>query len=220
MEKRQRVLLYGKSLILGTVGASLRQYPRLEIVSLTSPLPAAQELGALAPDVIIFDVEAAHPESALSLLETRPSLLLIGIGPSSDQMLLWSGRQSQALAMQDLVEIIQAQNGFQHPPQRAPFILERWGQSAKQQSAHLAERVLGHLPAKAKLPQRGIQLAGAAVGLVAVAAVVTLLAQSFPQMPLVGTAAADHIPPALPLVFIVGLVLGGVVIAVILRRRK
>ena len=105
MEKR-RVLLYGRSLILGTVGTSLQQSPHLEIVSLAPPLPTVQELGALTPDVIIFDVEAARPEFAISLLEVRPSLLLIGLDPGSNQALLWSGRQVSELSTQDLVQVI------------------------------------------------------------------------------------------------------------------
>jgi hypothetical protein len=105
MDKR-RVLLYGKSLILGTVGISLQQFPHLEVIALSPPLPAAQELDALAPDVIIFDVEAAHPESALSLLEACPGLLLIGIDPASDRLLMVSGQQTHALTMQDLVQAI------------------------------------------------------------------------------------------------------------------
>jgi len=105
MEKR-RVLLYGRSLILGTVGTSLQQCPHLEIVSLAPPLPTAQELGTLMPDVVIFDVEAARPEFAISLLEVRPSLLLIGLDPGSNQALLWSGRRVSELSTQELVQVI------------------------------------------------------------------------------------------------------------------
>jgi hypothetical protein len=107
MEKRRRVLLYGRSLILESVGASLQQYSRMEIVFLSPPLPTEQELGALAPDVIIFDVDAAHPELAISLLKECPSLLLIGIDPGSDQMLLWSGQTSRVLTTDGLVQMIE-----------------------------------------------------------------------------------------------------------------
>ena len=106
MEKRRRVLLYGKSLILGSVGAGLQQCPHLEVVSVSPPFPTAQGLAALAPEVIIFDVEAACPESALTLLAACPSLLLIGIRPSSDQVLLWSGRRSRAETLQELIQVI------------------------------------------------------------------------------------------------------------------
>src|SRR5512143_2037186 len=99
MNTRQRVILYGRSLILGTVGLSLKRYPHLEIIALVPPLPPAQELGAFVPDVIIFDMQVARPESAMSLLEERPSLLLIGIDPGGDPTLFWSGHQSRTVTM-------------------------------------------------------------------------------------------------------------------------
>ncbi len=107
MEKRRRVLLYGKSVILGTVGASLRRCPQLEIVSLTPPLPTARELAALEPEVIIFDIEAAHPEPAISLLEAHPGLLLIGIDPERDRMLVLPGESRRVLTIDDLIKVIE-----------------------------------------------------------------------------------------------------------------
>lgn len=105
MEKR-RVVLYGKSVILGSVGASLRRYPDLEVIPLSSLCPTLQELEEHTPDVILFDAEAGHPDAAFALLETRPGLLLIGIDPSSNQVRLWSGRQLCELSTQDLVKVI------------------------------------------------------------------------------------------------------------------
>jgi hypothetical protein len=106
----RRVVLYGRSVILGTLRASFERYPDLEIVSLSPPFPSAQELGALKPDVILFDSENARPEAAFALLGTRPGLLLIGIDPSANQALLWSGRQLRELSTQDLVRVIHAGN--------------------------------------------------------------------------------------------------------------
>jgi len=105
MEKR-RVVLYGKSVILGTLRASFQRYPDLEVLSLSPPFPSAQELGALAPDVILFDMETGRPEAAFSLLGTCPGLLLIGVDPSTNQALLWSGRQLRELSTQDLVKLM------------------------------------------------------------------------------------------------------------------
>jgi hypothetical protein len=103
---RRRVLLYGRSVLLGTLRASFERYPDLEVVSLSPPFPSSQELNALAPDAILFDVETAHPEAAFALLGTRPGLLLIGIDPSANQALLWSGRHLRELSTQDLVQVI------------------------------------------------------------------------------------------------------------------
>jgi hypothetical protein len=105
MEKR-RVVLYGRSVILGTLRASFQHYPDLEVLALSPPLPSAQELGALAPDVILFDMETGRPEAAFSLLGTCPGLLLIGVDPSTNQALLWSGRQLRELSTQDLVQLM------------------------------------------------------------------------------------------------------------------
>ena len=102
----RRVVLCGRSVILGTVSASLQSYPDLEVVSLLPPFPSAEELRALAPDVILFDVETGRPEAGFSLLGTCPSLLLIGIDPSTNQALLWSGRYLRELSTQDLVRVI------------------------------------------------------------------------------------------------------------------
>lgn len=105
MEKRL-VVLYGNSIILGTLGASLRHYPHLEVIPLIEPFPTGLELEAMDPDVIIFDLEATHPEGLFSLLESRPGLSLIGVDPDSHQVLIWSGRHLQELSTQDLVEVI------------------------------------------------------------------------------------------------------------------
>jgi len=105
MEKRL-VVLYGNSIILGTLGASLRHYPHLEVIPLMAPFPTGLELEAMDMDVIIFDLEITRPERLFSLLEARPGVLLIGVDPDSNQISLWSGRHLQELSTQDLVEVI------------------------------------------------------------------------------------------------------------------
>jgi hypothetical protein len=108
---KRRIVLYGKSVILGSVGASLRRYSDLEVIPLSSPFPTAQELGEYTPDVIIFDTQADHPYAAFPLLESSPGLLLIGIDPSNNQVRLWSEQQMRELSTQDLVKVIQALTG-------------------------------------------------------------------------------------------------------------
>ena len=105
-EITRRVLLYGKSVILGTLEASLKRYPQMEVYVLSAPFPTVEELKAMAPDVILFDVSAPRPEAAFALLETFPGLLLVGLDASRDEMLVLSSRPAQALAVQDLVNMI------------------------------------------------------------------------------------------------------------------
>ncbi len=103
---RRRVVLCGRSVILGTLRVSFERYPDLEVVCLSSPFPLEAELSSLAPDVILFDAQTGRPEAAFSLLGTCPGLLLIGIDPSTNQALLWSGRHLRELSTQDLVQVM------------------------------------------------------------------------------------------------------------------
>jgi hypothetical protein len=105
MEERQRVVLYGQSVILGAVQASLLHHPQLEVVSVAPPA-TGQELAGLAPDVMFFDAGAGCPAPAFSLLHDRPDLLLIGLDASSAEMMVLSSYPVQALSTADLVQVI------------------------------------------------------------------------------------------------------------------
>ena len=103
MEKR-RIVLYGNSLIVGSIGASLKQSPQFEVIPI---LPAQQnELEALEPNAVLFDLEAARPEVALAMLEKRSNMTLIGVSPDSNLVKVWSWRQLRELSTQDLMEVI------------------------------------------------------------------------------------------------------------------
>ncbi len=106
MENQKRVILYGSSVILGTVGASLKKQPQFEVIALTAPYPSVKDLGEMKPDVILFDLGVPHHEAAFALLESNPVLLLIGVDCDANQALMWSGRQVYELSMQDLMKMI------------------------------------------------------------------------------------------------------------------
>ena len=106
----KRVILYGRTVILGTLEASLRKSTQLEVLSFSAPYPGVQELKAMAPDVILFDLENARPDDAFALLATNPDLLLIGIDPDRDQVQVWSGQNLHELSVQDLVSVISSKN--------------------------------------------------------------------------------------------------------------
>ncbi len=104
---QQKAILYGDSLILEGVRAELASSPSLDVIMLDYPLAnPLEELRALNPAVIIFDLGAIQPGFPLAILQ-RPDLLLIGIDPESHQALVWSGRQAAAVAADDLIEILQ-----------------------------------------------------------------------------------------------------------------
>jgi len=102
----RRILLYGNSVILGAIGASLRRCSQFEVTTLASPLQKMQKLDAVNPDILLFDLETIHTEAVFSKLKTNPSLLLVGISPDTNLVKIWSGRQVRELSTQDLLELI------------------------------------------------------------------------------------------------------------------
>lgn len=105
-EKKQRIVLYGDSLILSGVRASLETYPGIELLVLDQlPGEAIEELRLLCPSAVIFDLSATKPDSLFSILQ-QPGLLLIGIDPETHQARVWSGQHLHELSMPDLFQVL------------------------------------------------------------------------------------------------------------------
>jgi hypothetical protein len=108
MADHRRVLLYGNSIILGSVGASLQRAGGFELTQVSPPLPGVSELETLDPEVILFDAENGEPDAAFALLRNRPGLLLLSVDPDGNIVRLWSERQYQELSTMDLAALIEA----------------------------------------------------------------------------------------------------------------
>lgn len=108
MDKRTRVVVYGSSLNMAGIAASLKGDAGLEVVRIDSHSPAFQQrLNELDPAVIAFDL--SDPSSGLDvrLLRQRPGLLLVGVDSASDELLILSSQQERVVAMADLLRVIQ-----------------------------------------------------------------------------------------------------------------
>ena len=106
MKTARRILLYGNSVILGTIGISLSRYSQFEVTKIAPSLQEKQKVGAAKADILLFDLEAPHTEKFFSLLKTNPTLHLIGVNPGINLVKVWSGRQLQELSMQGLLDLI------------------------------------------------------------------------------------------------------------------
>lgn len=102
----RRVLLYGNSIILGSIGSGLRRSDRLEVTACDSPPGDPALLDSLQPDIVLFDSEATRAEALLPFLESHPSMLLIGVSPDVNLVKVWSGRQLREMSLVELTEII------------------------------------------------------------------------------------------------------------------
>jgi hypothetical protein len=106
---RQRILLFGNSVILGSIGIYLQRCPQFEVMTLAAPLQEVQDFDNVNPDILLFDLETIHTEAVFSALKTNPSLLLIGISPDVNLVKIWSGRQLRDLSINGLLEMIKSE---------------------------------------------------------------------------------------------------------------
>jgi hypothetical protein len=202
-EKKRTVVLYGNSLVISSIAASLESQPHLSVHQVNAPgADLARHLEALNPDVLVFDVATAKPDDAVTLLSQHPRLSLICIDPDSRQMLLWSGRRVRALTVQDLVQAINALPG----------------------STGRLERLRQFVSAMTRTRRRRLTLGAAAVVVCMAALLALSLAYLTPNAPLSsalhGTVVGAGFTPLPWLVFAAGIVLGGILVGLWLSKRR
>jgi hypothetical protein len=124
----------GRSVHMAGLAASLKAISTLAVTRVYPDLPTAhQTLANLVPDVVVFDLVDPYPDLTLALLRERPGLLLLGMDPSSDEMLVLSGHPARALNMQDVVQTLGSLSPVNLPSEREPirdrlsrFVLSKW----------------------------------------------------------------------------------------------
>jgi hypothetical protein len=101
------VVLYGNSLGLGSMGASLGGQENLRIVQVKAcEAESIQRLLTLRPDVVIFDLAIVKPEVVVSLFLEHPEVRLIALDLAGSRLLVLSGIELKGLATTDLREAI------------------------------------------------------------------------------------------------------------------
>ena len=116
MHASQVVALYGRSLILASVGKRLEANDRLRVVTVDGSAPGSA-LASLAPDVVLVDLDAIDVASAVAMLGDRPDMLLVGLEASGARLLVLSGREARVMTTEDLVLLIERRAELM--PQRA-----------------------------------------------------------------------------------------------------
>jgi hypothetical protein len=110
LDRRTRVVVYGNTLNLAGIAASLKAEASLEIICVDPQNSTArQSLNALDPETIIFDRSDPHTALDLALLREQPGLLLVGVDPSSNEALVMSGQLTRVLSCKDLARVVSAQ---------------------------------------------------------------------------------------------------------------
>ena len=101
-------LLYGRSMLLSLVAASLEQAPSLHVMRATAWTEASRLLAEEAPDALIFDLSGDGESHILPLLLTNPDLVILGLDTERNRAVLVSGQEARSLTLDQLREIIEA----------------------------------------------------------------------------------------------------------------
>jgi hypothetical protein len=111
MADTRKVVLYGNSVFMAGVEASLKSRDEIEVVHIDASLPdAAQDLDVLDPVAVIFDLSSPPPLGfGLPFIREHLGLPFIGLDVTSNTVLVLSCQQYTALTVDDLAQVIQAQ---------------------------------------------------------------------------------------------------------------
>ncbi len=107
MVTSSRLVLYGNSVFLAGIRAQLEHIPALDLITMeAAPVDMAVWVRACRPQAVLFDLAMGYPDFVVELLHEQPSLLLIGVDPNSNELLILSGQRDRAVAMEDLLRVI------------------------------------------------------------------------------------------------------------------
>jgi hypothetical protein len=107
MPVRKKVLVYGGCLNLAGLTACLKPDTGLDVLSLHPGDPQARQcLDEFDPETIIFDLTDPSTDVDLDLLKSRPHTLLIGVDPSSDHVLVLTGKRSRVVTANELAALV------------------------------------------------------------------------------------------------------------------
>jgi hypothetical protein len=101
------VVVYGNSVFLAGIKAELERDATLQVITVEAGRPDVTDLiRACNPRAVLFDLAAEKPGFTVTLLREQPSVPLIGVDPSSDELLVLSSHSVQALSVSDLVNVV------------------------------------------------------------------------------------------------------------------
>ena len=102
-----KVVLYGNSLAVSGVGASLEGHPGLQLVRVDATDASAEALGELEPDVVVFDLATAQPD-VVALWQRHPRVLSIGVDLLTQRAVVFSSQPERVLTTDDLLRVIES----------------------------------------------------------------------------------------------------------------
>lgn len=110
MSQSRVVALFGDSLFIDSLEASLQGSRELGLVRIPSSAPnAVERLKVLGPDLVIFDSMDPMLHFVVPFLRDRPDIPLICLDVDSSRVIVVSGKHHLARSASDLAHLIQLQ---------------------------------------------------------------------------------------------------------------
>ena len=108
MDDRRIVVLFGDSLLMDTVEASLDENPELGVMRMHSNVPdIGQRLKSIQPHLIIFDWDAPHCQFVLPFLREQSGVPLLGLDVTCSKAIMLCSQEHTILTADELAELIQ-----------------------------------------------------------------------------------------------------------------
>ena len=108
----KKVALYGNSLVVSSIGASLNKISDLQIFLLDPAAPDPKDqLLDLQPDIILFDLASTEPSWLITLWKEQPQLLLIGVDQDKGSAMMFSSQPARLMTTEDLLQVIASHAG-------------------------------------------------------------------------------------------------------------
>jgi len=124
MEERRMVVLFGDSLLMDTVEASLGNRQELGVMRIHTTVTDVEErLKSICPDLIIFDLDAPHSQFVLPFLRDQPGVPLLGLDVTCSRAIALSSQHYITLTANDLVQVIQIQTSHAREAERGTIAL-------------------------------------------------------------------------------------------------
>ncbi len=113
MDEKRLVVLYGDTLLIDGVEASLATRNGLDVIRVDTTIAnVGQHLKTLAPDLVIFDLDTPVAELSkliVPLLQKQPGIPFICLDAQHCEVVTLACEQHTAHSTNDLVEIIRRQ---------------------------------------------------------------------------------------------------------------
>lgn len=110
MSKQRIVALFGDSLLMDTVEASLETHQELGVIRIhTTVTDAAERLKILCPDLVILDLSDTSAHLVMPFLKDLPGVPLLCLDVTCSRVISLSCQQYTALTSSDLAHLIKSQ---------------------------------------------------------------------------------------------------------------